>query len=104
MWFRVFTGFFKTRREADAFIIENHIPGAATKHTKYTVLVGTYKSEEEVNTKKLELRAIGCCPYDVKDINGACRLYTGAFYQMVRAQKHKAGLASRGIQGEVVER
>jgi len=104
MWFRVFTGFFETRGEADAFIMENHIPDAATKHTRYTVLVGTYKSEEEVNAKKVELRAMGCCPYDVKDINGACRLYTGAFYRMAHAQKHKADLASDGIQGEVVER
>jgi hypothetical protein len=104
IWFRVFTGFFKTRGEADAFIRENHIAGAAIKHTKYTVLVGTYRSEEEVDMKKLELRAMGCCPYDVKDSSGACRLYTGAFYQMARAQKHKADLATHGIQGEVVER
>lgn len=104
MWFRVFTGFFEKGGEADAFIRENQIPGAAAKHTRYTVLVGSYKSEEEVNTKKRELRAIGCCPYDVKDMNGACRLYTGAFYQMAHAQKHRADLASKGIRGEVVER
>lgn len=104
IWFRVYTGFFKTRKEADEFIKENHIPGAATKHTRYTVLVGTYKSEEKVNTKKRELRAVGCCPYGVKDSKGACRLCTGAFYQMARAQKHKAKLATHGIQGQVVER
>ena len=104
IWFRVFTGFFKTRGVADAFIRENHLTGVATKHTKYAVLVGTYESDKELNAKKLELRAIGCCPYDVKGIDGACRLYTGAFYQMVRARKHKTDLASKGIQGEVVER
>jgi cell division septation protein DedD len=104
IWFRVFTGFFETREKADAFIRKNQIRDAATKHTRYTVLVGTYKSEKEVNTKKMELRAVGYCPYDVKEMNGACRVYTGAFYQMARAEKHVADLASKGIPAEVVER
>jgi cell division septation protein DedD len=104
IWFRVFTGFFETREKADAFIKKNQIRDAATKHTRYTVLVGTYKSEDEVNTKKMELRAVGYCPYDVKDMNGACRIYTGAFYQVARAEKHVADLASNGIPAKVVER
>ncbi len=47
---------------------------------------------------------MGCSSYQVKDMNGAYWLFTGAFYQMARAQKHKADLASKGIHGEVVER
>jgi hypothetical protein len=104
MWFRVFAGFFSTRGEADAFIKENHVPGAASKNTKYAVLIGTYKSEKELNTKRLELRAMAFSSYKIKGTNGAFRLFTGAFYQLARAQKHKAYLASKGIQGEVVER
>ncbi|NIM98249.1 MAG: hypothetical protein GTO24_09275, partial [candidate division Zixibacteria bacterium] len=37
-WFRLFSRFFRTRAEADAFIRENRIEGAASKHTKYAVL------------------------------------------------------------------
>ncbi|NNG08199.1 MAG: SPOR domain-containing protein [Desulfobacteraceae bacterium] len=103
-WFRLFTRFFRTRAEADAFIRENRIAGAASKHTKYAVLIGTHKSEKELNMKRRELRAWGYSSYEVKGKSGVSRLYTGAFYQAARAQKHKADLASKGIQGEVVER
>jgi hypothetical protein len=104
IWFRLFTGFFRTRAEADAFIRENRIPDAFSRHTKYAVLIGAYKSEKELNTKRVELRAMGCSSYEVKDMKGAYWLFTGTFYQTARAQKHKADLASKGIQGEVVER
>ena len=104
IWFRLFTGFFKTRAEADAFIRENQIPDAFSRHTKYAVLIGAYSSEKEVDKRSLELRAMGYSSYEIKDINGANWLFTGAFYQMARAQKHQADLASKGIQGEVVER
>jgi hypothetical protein len=104
IWFRLFTGFFRTRAEADAFIRENRIPDAFSRHTKYAVLIGTYKSEKELKTKRVELRAKGCSSYEVKDMDGAYWLFTGAFYQMARAQKHKADLASKGIKGAVVER
>ncbi len=103
-WFRLFTRFFRTRAEADAFIRENRIADAASKHTKYAVLIGTYKSEKELNTKRRELRVGGYSSYEVKGKSRVSRLYTGAFYQMARAQKHKADLAFKGIQGEVVER
>ena len=104
IWFRLFTGSFRTRGEADAFIRENQIAGAFSRHTKYAVLMGTYRSEKELNTERMELRAMGFSSYEVKGANGVFGLFTGAFYQMARAQKHKADLASKGILGEVVER
>jgi hypothetical protein len=104
IWFRLFTGVFRTREEADAFIRENRIPDAFSRHTKYAVLIGAYKSEKELKTKRAELRAMDCSSYEVKDMDGAYWLFTGAFYQMARALKHKADLASKGIQGAVVER
>jgi hypothetical protein len=103
-WFRLFAGFFSTRREADAFIRENHMAGAFSRRTTYAVLIGTYKSEEELNTERTELGAMGCSSYEVKDTNGVSWLFTGAFYQVARAQKHRADLAAKGIRGEVVER
>ena len=103
-WYRLFSGFFRTRGEADAFIRENHIVGALSRHTAYAVLIGNYKSEEELRTERMELGAMGCSSYEVKDTNGVSWLFTGAFYQVARAQKHKAYLAAKGIRGEVVER
>jgi hypothetical protein len=103
IWFRLFAGSFKTRGEADAFIRENKIEGASSRHTKYAVLIGAYRSEKEISTERLELRDMVYSSYEVKG-RGAFGLFSGAFYQMGRAQKHKADLASRGIRGEVVER
>lgn len=104
IWFRLFTGSFRTRAEADAFIRENQIAGALSRHTRYAVLIGTYRSKKELNTERMEFRAMGFSSYEVKGANGVFGLFTGAFYQMAPAQKHKADLASKGIQGEVVER
>jgi cell division septation protein DedD len=103
-WFRLFAGFFRTRGEADAFIKEKQIPGAFSRHTRYAVLLGTFKSEKELNTERMELRAQGWFSYEVKGKNGVFALFIGAFYQMARAQKQKADLGAKGIQAEVVER
>ena len=103
-WFRLFAHVFTTRAEADAFIRENRITDAASKHTKYAVLVGTFQSEKELDAKRRELHARGYSSYEVRGKGGLFRLYAGAFYQTARAQIHKADLASKGIQVEVVER
>ena len=104
IWFRVFAGSFRTRGEVDAFIRQNQIAGALSRHTKYAVLIGTYRSEEDIKMERMELRDMGFSSYEVKGANAVFGLFTGAFYQVARAQKHKADLASKGIQGEVVER
>ena len=103
IWFRLFAGAFKTRGEADAFIREKRIEGAFSRHTKYAVLIGTYRSEGQINTERLELGAMGHSSYEVKG-KGVFGLFSGAFYQVARAQTHKKNLAIRGIRGEVVER
>ena len=103
IWFRLFTGAFKTREEADAFIREHRIDGAFSRHTKYAVLIGTYRSEEQLQMERMELRAMGHSSYEVKG-EKVFGLFSGAFYQVARAQKQKESLASKGIRGEVVER
>lgn len=103
IWFRLFAGAFKTRGEADAFIRENRIDGAFSRHTKHAVLIGTYRSEKQINTERLELGAMGHSSYEVKG-KGVFGLFSGAFYQVARAQTHKENLASKGIRSEVVER
>jgi hypothetical protein len=103
IWFRLFAGAFKTREEADTFIREHQIDGAFSRHTKYAVLIGTYRSEKQLNMEKMELRAMGHPSYEVKG-EKVFGLFSGAFYQEARAEKQKESLASKGIRGEVVER
>jgi cell division septation protein DedD len=104
VWFRVFTGYFKNKEEAEAFIKENQIPEARPKYTKYATLIGTYKSEVELKKNRLGLLKLGYCPYIIDGINGEYRLYSGVFYQKTRAEKHSAELASKGFHSQVVER
>lgn len=103
IWFRLFEGAFKTREEADAFIREHQIDGALSRHTKHAVLIGTYRSEKQLNMERMELRAMGHSSYEVEG-EKVFGLFSGAFYQVARAQKQKESLASKGIRGEVVER
>jgi hypothetical protein len=103
IWFRLFTGAFKTREEADAFIRGHQIDGAFSRHTKYAVLIGTYRSAKQLNMERLELGAMGHSSYEVKG-EKIFGLFSGAFYQVARAQKQKESLASKGIRGKVVER
>jgi hypothetical protein len=108
VWFRVFTGYFKNKEEAKAFIKAfiklKQIPEARARYTKYARLVGTYKSEVELKKNRLALLELGYCPYVIDGINGEYRLYSGVFYQKARGEKHAAELVSKGIQSQVVER
>jgi hypothetical protein len=104
VWFRVFTGYFKNKEEAEAFIKEKQIQEARPKYTKYATLVGTYKSEVELKKNGLALLELGYCPYIIDGIDGEYRLYSGVFYQKKRAQKHATKLASKGFHSQVVKR
>ncbi|UCF57170.1 MAG: SPOR domain-containing protein [Deltaproteobacteria bacterium] len=103
-WFRVFTGHFESREKAEEFIKEGQLADATSRKTKYANLIGTYKSEQELNRKKLAVSALGYCLYVVDGIKGESLLYAGAFYQKARAEKQRAELASKGITSRVVER
>jgi cell division septation protein DedD len=104
IWFRIFANHFKTREEADAFIKARKIADARSRHTKYAVLTGVYTSEEELNTGRSALLELGYSPYRIQGEKGVARLYVGAFYQRDQAEKQRADLASRGIEGRTVER
>jgi len=104
VWFRLFAGYFEKRDLADAYIKENKIKGAESRKTIYANFTGSYESEYDLNTKSLALTELGYSPYVIPGTNGVSRLYTGAFYQKVRAEKQNAELLSKGIQSQVVKR
>jgi cell division protein FtsN len=104
IWFRVFTGTFSNKEGAEAFIEENQIKEAKAKRTRYATLIGRYTSKEELEMKRLALLELGYSPYIIDGTNGEYRLYSGAFFQKVSAEKHAVNLASKGIQGQAVKR
>jgi cell division protein FtsN len=104
VWYRVFMGHFENKENAEQFITKQQLSGAGVKKPRYANLLGGYESEEELNARKLALSDLGYCPYVINGVHGESLLYTGAFYQKVRAQRQHAELAAKGIQSQVVER
>jgi cell division septation protein DedD len=104
VWFRVFAGHFETRGKAEAFIEKHEIPDAETRNTKFAVLIGTHASRPEAEAKLRDLGGRGCHPYIIEEIPFRLRVYTGAFYREEDAKAELAWLASKGVQGRIVER
>lgn len=104
VWFRLFSGYFRKREQANEFIEKKHIDGAKSRHTRYGNLIGIFDSEKELDEKKLELSKLGYCSYVIPGKNGESLLYSGAFYQKARALEQQTELVSKGITCEVVER
>jgi hypothetical protein len=104
VWFRIFSGYFSNRAEAEAYIKKMQIADASPKHTAYANLIGVFQSQYELNRKKVTLSKLGYSPYVIAGFNGESLLYAGAFYQKARAEKQHIRLASNGIQNRVVIR
>ncbi len=104
VWFRIFTGYFAKKEEAEAYINEKQITDARSKRTAYANLIGVYNSKYELNRKRLTLSKLGYSPYVIAGVNGESLLYAGAFYQKARAEKQLTQLASKGIRSRVVSR
>jgi hypothetical protein len=104
VWYRIFTGYFPNKEKAEAYINKKQIADGASKRTQYANLIGVYKSQYELDRKKVTLSRLGYSPYVVPGVDGESLLYTGAFYQKERAEKHYLQLASKGVLSRVVIR
>jgi hypothetical protein len=104
VWFRIFTGYFPNREEAEAYIKKKQIANASSRRTRYANLIGVYHSPHELNRKKITLSKLGYSPYVIAGVNGEALLYAGAFYRKARAEKQHMQLASKGIRCRVVSR
>ena len=104
VWFRIFSGYFSNKEEAQAYIKKMQVADASPKRTAYANLIGVFQSQYELNRKRVTLSKLGYSPYVIAGINGESLLYAGAFYQKARAEKQHMRLASNGIQNRVVIR
>jgi len=103
-WYRVFSGYFQEREQANEFIKEKQITDSESRHTKYANLIGVFAFQKEIEEEKLRLSKLGYSPYVIPDRKGESLLYAGAFYQKARAQRQHEELASKGVHSQVVER
>ncbi|MFC1841329.1 SPOR domain-containing protein, partial [Thermodesulfobacteriota bacterium] len=104
VWYRLFAGYFQTRKEADEFIKTMKMQGAESKLTKHANFIGTYSSKEDIEKYKTRLEEQGYSPYIINDAEDTYQLYIGAFYQKDRAEEQNSDLALDGIESELVER
>jgi cell division septation protein DedD len=103
-WYRIFAGYFQKRDDAEAFIKENNLVDAKSRHTKFANLIGVYQSKKELDTKRRFLLGLGYYPYVIQENQNRHFLYTGAFYRKDRAEKEHKALASEGIENQLAER
>lgn len=104
VWFRVFSGNFRTKEEVVKFIRDHTIQGAEAGFTRFANLIGIYGSDREAEGQKSALLSAGFYPYVIKQADGKALLYSGAFDRKEFAEKERSVLASKGIKSEVVER
>jgi cell division septation protein DedD len=103
-WYRVFTGYFRSAQEAEAFIQQKRIKEGEVKETKYSNLIGTFGSKQAGEEKALALAKMGLSAYWIPAADGQVRVYSGAFITKDGAEKNQAELVSKGIKSEIVER
>ena len=104
IWHRVFTGYFRSAQEAEAFIQQRRIKEAEVKETKYSNLIGVFGTKQEGEQKILAFTRMGLSAYGIPAADGQVRVYSGAFAAKEDAEKNQAELNSRGIKSRIVER
>ena len=103
-WFRVYTGPFPNRSEAQQYLDEKNLPDSFVRKTSYGALVGTYSNKDELEKKTGLLRNLDLTPYSIEEQDGKYRLFVGAFLTEQGAEEQRRALESKGIQSRVTKR
>jgi cell division protein FtsN len=104
IWYRVYIGCFETRDQAETFIKTHQIADGESRRTTYANLIGTYRSNEELEKMRLSLLNLEFSPYVIETSDGGSHLFTGAFYQKALAEKEHLDLKAKGIESQLIER
>ena len=104
LWYRIFTGYFSTKKEAEQFKERLHLEEASVKKTIYANLVGSSEFSSELEEIIPALKDLGYYPYLLEDDNGRVRLLVGVFYSKKAAENKCLELRSKGFEIQVVKR
>jgi cell division septation protein DedD len=104
VWWRVFVGHYKTRKEALRAKKEYDLSASIVKKTPYSNLINVFSSEIEAKDNLSRLQHLGYSTYIVRSDEKTFRLVEGAFATRQKAIKHKLALQSKGIENQVVKR
>lgn len=104
VWFRIFAGHYKTRKEALRVIKEYDLSASLVLKTPYANLIGIFSSEDEAADILGLLQRLGYSPYFVKEAENSFLLVVGAFMTRKKADKQSLELQLEGIQNQIVKR
>ncbi|MEJ2724641.1 MAG: polysaccharide biosynthesis tyrosine autokinase [Deltaproteobacteria bacterium] len=103
-WYRIYTGYFQNRQDAESFKKEKGLKEAALQETPYANLIGVYDDSQTLGEKSQLLKSLGFSPYSLQDSEGRSKLYVGVFYPERRARRQYDDLKAKGIASRVVKR
>jgi hypothetical protein len=104
LWFRVFTGQFRNREDAERFAQEHGLKQATAKKTAYANLIGIYSQVRQLEERTRKLSGLGYSPYVIRERSGRSRLFVGAYVTEAGAKSQYQVLKSSGVESQVVER
>ena len=103
-WYRIYTGSFSSREEAEALKESKDLKKAEIREVPYANLVGVYGSAKEARDQIEALRNEQFWPYLVEAPPGTYRVFVGAFHGEERVRRQQARLTAEGIESEIVRR
>jgi cell division septation protein DedD len=104
VWWRIFAGHYKTRKEALKIKNRRNLPDSIIMKTPYTNLIDSFSSEIEATEMLPNIKKLGYSPYIVKTVENNFQLVVGAFKTKKGAKKQKLELESNGLQNQIIER
>jgi len=104
IWWNVYTGHYKTRKDALDVLKTLDRPDARIKKMSYANLIDEFSSEEEVAAVYQRLEKQGYEPYVIPD-SGKWRLFVGDFLDVQgAAERNQAHLEAAGFASQIVKR
>ena len=103
-WYRLFTGQFGTKEEAQKFKADYGLLKSIVLFAPWSVLVSQTNSSEDLNHIRSVLRNNQYDSYDEKSGDGSHRVFTGIFVNRERAEKLAQEINDLGILARVISR
>jgi cell division septation protein DedD len=104
VWYRVYVGYFKDRKEAASFIRNQDVTNATVVQTPYANLIGSFSSIDGLKDKAGALEDLGFCPYVIRDRNDVSWLFVGAFITKEGVEQQFSELETHGVENRIVNR
>jgi len=103
-WYRIYTGHFKDRQEAESFAQARGIAEKETLKTGYANLLGVSSQPRDFDGKIKAISDLGYSSYTIKGSDGKLRLLVGAYVTEEAAETQRQDLMARGIENRVIKR